>query len=398
MNTKMSNKLLPILFIAVTGKIFFGSYAISSSYRNSLTDSSIVESTRISHSVGGPTGVKNTYISRDCNAEALSVFQSVLPGLSPYRVIDKDRSVPFDVCQTSEYVKNWNNILLTSRPLAKSPIVVVKRNAKVSAVGNLEIQNPGAKAVKESSLEELQENLLRDSVYLANEVASAPLSRAAGCVPESAEKKTVSLLLIGNSLTRKVQSKLRELLLCGGYKPKLATSASPGFWLHEHLINERTLELIAKGYDLTLLQEKSRGITTHNAPYHVLNDLQKKIEAAGSRMGFYQTWGFSNRNLKVTESILSHYEYLAVQFDAPIVHIGRAWDYFYSSNNEAPPFSLFSDTVHASEHGQAFIAYVLYAYLTGDSPVNLTPLTLDKKEATELQSIAWAIYHFNSSE
>ena len=83
MNTKMSNKLLPILFIAVTGKIFFGSYAITSSYRNSLTDSSIVESSRISHSVGGPTGVKNTYISRDCNAEALSVFQSVLPGLSP---------------------------------------------------------------------------------------------------------------------------------------------------------------------------------------------------------------------------------------------------------------------------------------------------------------------------
>ena len=77
------------------------------------------------------------------------------------------------------------------------------------------------------------------------------------------------------------------------------------------------------------------------------------------------------------------------------MHIGRAWDYFYTSNNETPPFSLFTDTVHATDQGQTLIAYVLYAYLTDDSPVNLSSLTLPDHEAFELQTIAWETYQSN---
>ena len=114
---------------------------------------------------------------------------------------------------------------------------------------------------------------------------------APGCVAAGSANQTVSVLLVGNSLMNNVQSDLEQLLVCGGYTPELATSNPGGYWLHQHNELSRTTELIAEGYDLTLLQEQSRSINTHMPPYDILNALKAKIEAAGSVMGFYQTWG-----------------------------------------------------------------------------------------------------------
>ncbi len=216
-----------------------------------------------------------------------------------------------------------------------------------------------------------------------------------GCVSAGSAGREVSVLLIGNSLMNDVQSKLEKLLKCGGYITDLATSNPGGYWLHQHLDNTHTTELIAKGYDLTLVQEQSRSIATHMSPYGIINTLKQRIEAAGSVMGFYQTWGYQNRDVALTDEILLGYENLAAVFDAPVVHIGRAWDHFYTSYNDAPPFSLYLDYAHATPHGKAMIAYVLYAYLTGESPVNLPTLSLPADEALELQSVAWHIYQTN---
>ena len=109
-------------------------------------------------------------------------------------------------------------------------------------------------------------------------------------------------------------------------------------------------------------------------------------------MGFYQTWAFQNRDSVITENILSRYEFIAQEFNAPIIHIGRAWDYFYTSNDESPSFQLFKDYAHATEQGKSLIAYTLYAYLTGESPINLSDLSLDDQDASEIQTFAWATY------
>jgi|GEM_PF-4667220 len=154
------------------------------------------------------------------------------------------------------------------------------------------------------------------------------------------------------------------------------------------LLYEQTMELIARGYDLTLIQAHSNGIKTHRPPFNVLKSLQSSIEAAGSTMGFYQTWAFQNRNPVIAENILSRYEYVADEFDAPIVHIGRAWDYFYISHKESPPFSLFTDYAHATDQGKSLISFVLYAYLTGNSPIRMDNLSLSEDQAVELQTVA----------
>ena len=72
--------------------------------------------------------------------------------------------------------------------------------------------------------------------------------------------------------------------------------------------------------------------------------------------------------------------------------IGHAWDFFYTSNNESPPFSLFVDYAHATPQGKSLIAFVLFAYLTGETPVYLSSLGLDDDEALQLQTIAWDTY------
>ena len=231
----------------------------------------------------------------------------------------------------------------------------------------------------------------------------ATVTVAVGFAPEASgscnapipKNKTVSVLLVGNSLMNDVQSRLRDLLDCGGYNSELATSNPGGHWLHLHNNTAATTNLIARGYDLTLLQEQSGGITTNVPPYTVINSLKNRIEAAGSEMGFYQTWGYQHRDPIQTDEILSGYENIANDFNAPIVHIGRAWDYFYTSHNENPPFSLYLDYAHPTNEGKALIAYVLYAYLTHESPVGLSYFQLSEYNAQLLQSLAWESYHAN---
>jgi len=210
-----------------------------------------------------------------------------------------------------------------------------------------------------------------------------------GCDAVASANETISLLLVGNSLMNEIQVKLSRLLTCRGYTPEMATSNPGGYWLSLHDTNQRTTDLIAEGFDLTLIQEQSSGITTHSPPYEVISSLQSKIEAAGSVMGFYQTWGLQDRDPVHTAGILNGYEEIAGYFDAPIVHIGRAWEHFYTQHNESPPFSLHFDYAHPTQEGKALISYVLYAYLTGKTPVDTPILGLDADDALLLQTIAW---------
>jgi hypothetical protein len=215
----------------------------------------------------------------------------------------------------------------------------------------------------------------------------------ASCAVAGSANRTISVLLVGNSLMTGVKSKIETLLTCGGYTPNFGISNPGGYWLYLHDGNSATLNLIAQGYDIVLLQEQSGGIGSHTSPYPTINSLKTKIEAAGSQMWLYQTWAFSSRNPTVTNAILTGYETIGTYFTAPVIHIGRAWDDIYTDYSEVPPFNLFSDSVHASTHGQSLIAYVLYAYLTGETPVYLSSLSLSVADANILQTYAWQTYN-----
>ena len=218
------------------------------------------------------------------------------------------------------------------------------------------------------------------------------VNAATACLPAGSANQPISVLLVGSSLLDDVQAGLDELLNCRGYTPGLATSNPAGHTLELHDTDTQTTDLIAEGFDLTLLQEHISDVATHSSPYLVIESLKTKIEAAGSSVGFYQTWGLRDREPVATEDLLLAYEGIAAQFNAPIVRVGRAWDYFYTLHSENPPFSLYADAEHPTQEGMALISYVLYAYLTGDSPIDTPRLGLSADNALLLQTVAWDSY------
>ena len=223
-----------------------------------------------------------------------------------------------------------------------------------------------------------------------------------GCEEKGSKEKTVSALLIGNSLMHGVQGKLVTLLECGGYKANVSTYNPGGKRLYQHNTDNRTIELINRGYSWVYLQEQSAGIdywnlndsastTPTSSNYdESLNQLVTKIRAVGSRVGFYQTWGYSDSSSSL-EARIEEYEKVGLAFNAAVIANGRAWQK-YSADYPSPTFSLFSDDRHASVHGQSLISYLLYSYLTTESPINLHALDLKAEDASILQDVAWQTY------
>ena len=226
----------------------------------------------------------------------------------------------------------------------------------------------------------------------ATDSVTVTVNDMSGCSPAGSADQTISLLMVGNRLMNDIESKLEQLLDCGGYTSDIDTYNPAGYTLTDHDADEQTTASIAEGYDLTLLQELSTDFLNRAPPYETISALDSKIAAALSGMGFYQTWGLQDRNIEETESFLSAYESAAEFFEAPIIHIGRAWDYFYTLHNEEPPFSLYLDEANPTEEGKALIAYVVYAYVTGESPLLTTTLGLDGDDALLLQNTAWDSY------
>ena len=226
----------------------------------------------------------------------------------------------------------------------------------------------------------------------ATDSVTVTVNDMSGCSPAGSADRTISLLMVGNRLMNDIESKLEQLLDCGGYTSDIDTYNPAGYTLTDHDADEQTTASIAEGYDLTLLQELSTDFLNRAPPYETISALDSKIAAALSGMGFYQTWGLQDRNIEETESFLSAYESAAEFFEAPIIHIGRAWDYFYTLHSEEPPFSLYLDEANPTEEGKALIAYVVYAYVTGESPLLTTTLGLDGDDALLLQNTAWDSY------
>ena len=211
-----------------------------------------------------------------------------------------------------------------------------------------------------------------------------------GCALPGSASTTISVLFIGNSLTNGVPGKVTSLLECGGYTAQTGPSTPGGYKLYQHDEYGATLNLIAQGFDKVVLQEQSAGIHNwHSEPYPVIASLQTKIEAAGSEMVFYQTWGYDGYS---RDYHIAGYDAVGTYFSAMVVAVGRAWKTYEETHAVDPPFSLFSDDRHASVFGQSLIAYVFYAYLTDASPVDRSSLTLSDADALILQTIAWQIY------
>jgi len=212
---------------------------------------------------------------------------------------------------------------------------------------------------------------------------------SSGC-HDGGNGQVISVAFIGNSLTRNLPLKVIDLLACGGFTPAVAVNNPSSTSLSDHIDDDKSLQLIAKGFDHIVLQEHSSGMhALHVAPYALIQQFKDLIEANGSDMMFYQTWGYRG------EDRLAHingYDQVGNYFGSRVVAVGRAWSYFEANYGSQFNVDLFDDDRHASFQGQVLTAYTFYAYLTGESPQGLLDFGLTGPLAEALQISAWTTY------
>jgi len=220
-------------------------------------------------------------------------------------------------------------------------------------------------------------------------VACGSSDESANC-HDGGNGQVISVAFIGNSLTRNLPLKVIDLLACGGFTPSVAVNNPSSTRLADHIDDEKSLALIDKGFDYVVLQEHSSGMhALHVAPYELIQQFKDLIEANGSEMVFYQTWGYRGEDRLAH---ISGYDQVGNYFGSSVVAVARAWSYFETQYGSQFNVDLFDDDRHSSFQGQVLTAYTFYAYLTGESPLGLLDFGLSSPLAEALQISAWTTY------
>ena len=297
-------------------------------------------------------------------------------------------------CSEKTFAIDENDLSSSSEMLSSSSVIEVSSSSLNTESSSSSLTNEFSSSTSSSSeISSSSETSLSSSSNIEHSSSS---SDVVGCAPLNSKGETKSVLFLGNSLLNGVASKVETLLECGGYMANVGVNNPGGYKLYQHNSNSTTNSLIAQGYDQVYMHEQSAGIHNHHSePYATIDSLKQKVEDNGGEAFLYQTWGYAGY---VPDYHIAGYEAAGSYLNMGVAAVGRAWKKFTEDhggtlNNEGDlPFSLFSDDRHASTHGQVLIAFVFYAYITGESPVNLDSLNLSDVDAKLLQEIAWSTY------
>jgi hypothetical protein len=181
------------------------------------------------------------------------------------------------------------------------------------------------------------------------------------------------VLLMGNSFMRGVGSPLRKLFDENrGVRLRVVTSARSGYTLAAHLASSKTSRnLYRYDWDWVVAQEQSDGIDEDRYPY--ARTLDALVALAGSRLMFFMTWRDRGDPLADFDSLrgvvggTEGYVPIAEELGAPIAPVG--WAVREGVRLNVPVDFWSRDGHHLSKQGRYLAACVLYAALTGESPV-----------------------------
>lgn len=204
--------------------------------------------------------------------------------------------------------------------------------------------------------------------------------------------KTFRILLIGNShIRRHNQAELITKVTKDAEVRIVADShLKAGYTLRRHWEDNQVQRRIREGkYDVVVLQEHGRLPLVKKAEmFKYARMLDKVVKGSGAQTCLFMTSarrGEENR-LKTIASVCDK---LGDDLDATVAPIGLAWQ---GSLQQRPSLLLHEmDNLHATQPAAYLNICVLYAHLTGESPVGLPVVGLDtvsEGDARFLQNIA----------
>jgi hypothetical protein len=184
-------------------------------------------------------------------------------------------------------------------------------------------------------------------------------------------KKSVSVLFIGNSLSFGLPRELEKIARENGVKINAILQAHSGWSLARHARNTETLQVLrGRPWDIVVLQEQSRipsqpiNRRTHMVPAVIL--LAREARAIGAMPVLYQTWGYRDGDKKrfnddffaMSQRLRKGY-HVAARIEAlPIVPVGEAWESEMTMGRGAHLF--LTDGLHPSRNGVRLNAQVFY--------------------------------------
>lgn len=205
---------------------------------------------------------------------------------------------------------------------------------------------------------------------------SAPLPSDDAIRKNLRNKKSVSVLFIGNSLSFGLPKELEKIARKNGVNFHAAQQAQSGWNLARHSRNAETLQVLRdRHWDIVVLQEQSRIPSqpfkrhTHMVP--AVMQLAREARAVGAMPVLYQTWGYRDGDERrfyddffaMNQRLRKGYRETAQVEGLPVVRVGDAWESEMAKGRGARLFM--PDGLHPSRDGVQLNAQVFYESLFG---------------------------------
>jgi hypothetical protein len=162
--------------------------------------------------------------------------------------------------------------------------------------------------------------------------------------------------------------------------------------------SDRHAKILSGKYDLVVLQATLSktgtvygGLTADTeAKFHqYAAKFDEENRKGGAQTVLFMHWQFNEAGAMSIQEISRIYREVAAERHIRVVPAGLAWQ---RAQKAQPGLVLLSDSVHANAEGSYLSACVLYATLSGRTPVGLSEVSMtgiSKERAGFLQRIAW---------
>jgi len=209
--------------------------------------------------------------------------------------------------------------------------------------------------------------------------------------PPVAPAADINVLMMGNSHTtvNRLPQQLEALLRAGLPGKSVAVAVAPGWmFLDERLADLQSLALLrSRKWSVVVLQAQKYSTT---GMYHYstaeAGELVREARKAGALPVLFPEW--PRHGVPETDTIYDLHVSIARQQPACVAPIGQAWDL---AQDRLPALTLHAaDGNHSAMAGAHLTALMLYATLTGNSPLGLPTLDngIDGAAQTQLRQVA----------
>lgn len=190
-------------------------------------------------------------------------------------------------------------------------------------------------------------------------------------VPKStlpADKKPISILFLGNSLTyaNDLPGLVEALALENGMPMRTQMIAKPNYALVDHLAEGQIQSALKNKFDYLVIQQ---GPSSQEEGRQMLLDASQQLKMLcdphGTKLVVYMVWP-AHINYSTFDGVIKNYTDAAVKANALLIPAGKKWKEHIDQTKDLSYYD--SDLFHPSPKGSQMVAQLIYEAIKKDQP------------------------------